>query len=30
MLAMIPSLIAVALIPVDPDFGKKADLEHSA
>jgi PAT family beta-lactamase induction signal transducer AmpG len=24
MLAMIPSLIAVALIPYDPDFGKKS------
>lgn len=27
MLAMIPSLLAVALIPVDPEFGKKKDVQ---
>jgi PAT family beta-lactamase induction signal transducer AmpG len=29
MLAMIPSLVAVALIPVDRDFGKKTSAENS-
>jgi PAT family beta-lactamase induction signal transducer AmpG len=29
MLAMIPSLLAVAFIPVDADFGKKADTERA-